>query len=379
MFGEDPKVGLTSSSLPPEILGRLQTEDDLVTLHQSTSSATTDHQLMIQDSLLPRYSHNKHLLPSVSHNKHLLPLLPPVSHRNHLLPLMESGSHNKHLLPPPPPVSQKKKPASPHGISEPQQTPASPPPTSEPQEPPASPHGISEPQQTPASPPPTSEPQEPPASPHGIREPQQTPASPPPTSEPQEPSASPPISGLQVHVPPPPIMEQPSLSPLDKRLQEFTSQRKRARQCQLSQAERMVKCSRIELKVAEVVNDNAATPIPMVDKDRGDPRNILGVVVDRDENDLYKIAVKDGILSTKYSRNQFNLCPQRLLSDTDVNTHCTTTLRQALKSTPSGGQGFFHCDSTKGKKQCQTNRCKCFKAKRLCNSRCYSSLTCRNK
>ena len=42
------------------------------------------------------------------------------------------------------------------------------------------------------------------------------------------------ITGLQVHVPPPSIMEQPSLSPLDKRLQEITSQRKRALQCQLS-------------------------------------------------------------------------------------------------------------------------------------------------
>ena len=32
MFGEDPKVGLTSSSLPPELLERLQSEDDLVAL-----------------------------------------------------------------------------------------------------------------------------------------------------------------------------------------------------------------------------------------------------------------------------------------------------------------------------------------------------------
>ncbi|XP_076069946.1 KRAB-A domain-containing protein 2-like [Oratosquilla oratoria] len=30
MFGEDPKVGLTSSSLPPEILERLKSEDDLL-------------------------------------------------------------------------------------------------------------------------------------------------------------------------------------------------------------------------------------------------------------------------------------------------------------------------------------------------------------
>ncbi|XP_041378891.1 KRAB-A domain-containing protein 2-like [Gigantopelta aegis] len=35
MFGEDPKVGLTSSSLLPEILERLQSEDDLLALYQA--------------------------------------------------------------------------------------------------------------------------------------------------------------------------------------------------------------------------------------------------------------------------------------------------------------------------------------------------------
>ena len=120
----------------------------------------------------------------------------------------------------------------------------------------------------------------------------------------------------------------------------------------------MVKRSRIDLKAGEV-GDNVAVPIPMVDRGRGDPRNIIGVIVDRDENDLYRIAVKAGILSTKYSRNQFDLCPQRLLNETDVNTDCTITLRQALRSTASGGQGFFHCDCSK---QGQTNRGKCSRA-----------------
>ena len=35
MFGEDPKVGLTSSSLSPEILEKLHSEDDLLLLHQA--------------------------------------------------------------------------------------------------------------------------------------------------------------------------------------------------------------------------------------------------------------------------------------------------------------------------------------------------------
>ena len=50
------------------------------------------------------------------------------------------------------------------------------------------------------------------------------------------------------------------------------------------------------------------------------------------------------------------------MSNCDVNTECTVTLCQAVKATTSGGQGFFRCDCGNGKKQCQTNRCKCFKA-----------------
>ena len=140
----------------------------------------------------------------------------------------------------------------------------------------------------------------------------------------------------------------------------------------------MVKRSCIDLKTGEA-GDNVAVPIPMVDRGRGDPKNILGIIVDRDEHYMYRIAVNGGILSRQYSRNQFDLCPQQLLNDSDVNTESTITFCQALKSTAFGGQGFFRCDCSKGKKQCETNRCKCYKAMRLCNSRCHSSLSCHNK
>ena len=34
---------------------------------------------------------------------------------------------------------------------------------------------------------------------------------------------------------------------------------------------------------------------------------------------MYTIAVKSGIISSKYARNQFDLCPQKLLAYCDVN------------------------------------------------------------
>ena len=56
---------------------------------------------------------------------------------------------------------------------------------------------------------------------------------------------------------------------------------------QVAQAERVVKRTRVKLK-AFVAGDNVAVPIPLVGRGRGDPRNILGVIVNRDlDTDQY--------------------------------------------------------------------------------------------
>ena len=75
----------------------------------------------------------------------------------------------------------------------------------------------------------------------------------------------------------------------------------------------MVKRSRVEM-VAGKMGDNVTVPIPLVDRGRGDPRNILGIVLDRNENDLYTICVEGEIFKGKYSRNQFDDCPHTLLT-----------------------------------------------------------------
>ena len=50
----------------------------------------------------------------------------------------------------------------------------------------------------------------------------------------------------------------------------------------------MVKHSRVNLKAGKSGNN---VTVPMVDRGRGDPRNILGVIVDRDEHHMYRITV----------------------------------------------------------------------------------------
>ena len=121
-------------------------------------------------------------------------------------------------------------------------------------------------------------------------------------------------------------------------------------------------------------------PIPTVDRGRGDARSILGVIIHRDlKTDQYTIGVKSGVLKGQYSRNQFDLCPQRLLSTTSINTETTVSLRSAvIAQSASGRQGFAKCNCN-GPSKCKSNRCKCYKAKLKCNSRCHGSLTCAKK
>ena len=59
-------------------------------------------------------------------------------------------------------------------------------------------------------------------------------------------------------------------------------QRKRARDGLVIQSERMVQFSRLE-QVAGDPGNNVTIPISLVDRGKGDPRNIMGIILDRDE------------------------------------------------------------------------------------------------
>ena len=176
----------------------------------------------------------------------------------------------------------------------------------------------------------------------------------------------------------PPPMSHALIDNITSRMDSILMERQGARSAQFAQAERMVKRRRVDLAHGHP-GDNVAVPIPLVDRGRGGPRNILGVIIDRNENNMYTICVKSGILKPKYSRNQFDLCPQRLLQESDVDQTKTTTLRQAVtQESTSGGQGYVKCNCA-GSKRCESNRCKCFKNKVKCSSRCHSSLACKHK
>ena len=121
-------------------------------------------------------------------------------------------------------------------------------------------------------------------------------------------------------------------------------QRKRARDGLVVQSERMVQRSRLE-QVAGDSGDNVTIPIPLVDRGKGDPRNIMGIILDRDERELYRIAVRSGILKGRFARNQFDICPQKLYNYEDIRQDVEVGLREAVhQESNCGGQGFKKCN-----------------------------------
>jgi len=123
----------------------------------------------------------------------------------------------------------------------------------------------------------------------------------------------------------------------------------------------VVKRTRVDLK-AGVTGDNVAVPAPLVDHGRGDPRNIFGVIVNRNlDTDQYTIAVKTGILNGSYSRNQFDLCPQRLLTLNDVDQENQVSLRTTvIAQSSSERQGYLkcYCSGAKTVRQIDSNALK---------------------
>ena len=87
-----------------------------------------------------------------------------------------------------------------------------------------------------------------------------------------------------------------------------------------------------------------------------DPRNLLGIILSHDDNELYTICVHSGILKGIFSRNQFDVCKQAILKESDVNQTCTTTLRAAVsEESASGGRVMWNATVLGPKRVKQTD------------------------
>ena len=71
----------------------------------------------------------------------------------------------------------------------------------------------------------------------------------------------------------------------------------------------------------------------------------MGIILDRDDRELYRIAVRSGILKGRFARNQFDPCPQKHYNYEDIRQDVKVGLREAVNQESNcGGQGFTKCN-----------------------------------
>ena len=136
----------------------------------------------------------------------------------------------------------------------------------------------------------------------------------------------------------------------------------------------MIKRSRVVMTPGQP-GDNVTIPIPLVGRGRCDLRNIMGIIRSRDKDDIYIFHSLSWwcVLKIKYSRNQFDVCKHILLNENVVKLDVDVCLREGVNfESKCGGQGLLKCNFA-GSKRCGTKRCKCYRAKVMCNSRCHAS------
>ena len=100
-------------------------------------------------------------------------------------------------------------------------------------------------------------------------------------------------------------------------------------------------------------------------------KNLMGVIMNN-ENDLYSIRTDQGVLTSCYSRNQFEVCQTKFLK---ISTVPDKTITQ---TTAMQNASLFVMQTCKCK-NCSNSRCLCRTNNKRCNSRCHYGKSCRNK
>ncbi|GFT89138.1 KRAB-A domain-containing protein 2 [Nephila pilipes] len=137
----------------------------------------------------------------------------------------------------------------------------------------------------------------------------------------------------------------------------------------------MLRTSQNQFPPAQI-GDTVRLQVPDVDRGRTDNRNVLTVVVGIEDSDFYKLANENGTLKQLYTRNQFEICKDKLLSIHKISFQEISLREAAVANSRSGGQAYTHCHC---KRKCSTNKCSCKSKGLLFNSKCHNSLSCCNK
>ena len=105
-------------------------------------------------------------------------------------------------------------------------------------------------------------------------------------------------------------------------------------------------------------------PILSIDRAKCDFENIIGIVLEKNGQDLYKAGTKIGILKDLLARNQpckIQPCNTQIFTLEKVKEDEIAVCANRIQSRFSG-QGFVKCNC---REKCSNNRCKCKKKKRF--------------
>ena len=105
----------------------------------------------------------------------------------------------------------------------------------------------------------------------------------------------------------------------------------------------------------------ATLRVPDADRGPTDPRNLL-VVVLKNQDGLYTVGCREGILGPKFTAVDLSAIEQPLIKVEEVPNVCLSVRTATARST--GGQGYVRC-------QCTSRRCICQRKNVKCNSRCH--------
>jgi len=124
------------------------------------------------------------------------------------------------------------------------------------------------------------------------------------------------------------------------------------------------------------LGQNVRIKIPDIGRAMMDPRSIIAVITDIKDEEFYELATKLGKLKVLYTRNQFTLCKENILSIEEVGSEEISVREVVNMLSLVGRQGFRKCNFSK---KCTTKMFLCKSDNVLCNSKCHNSKPCCNK
>ena len=139
------------------------------------------------------------------------------------------------------------------------------------------------------------------------------------------------------------------------------------------QAKKMIARSTCTLRPLRI-GDSIAVPVSQFDRSKGDPPNIIGLVLEFDQRG-YRIGTRSATIKGRLARNQIEFIKFTGMKLEDI-PDGELSIREIVRAQSiCGGQGFRRCHC---KSNCLTKRCSCLKAGLKCNSACHGKGSCDN-